>query len=95
MIRDMTANPDAMLAALEQGFPTATDLADYMVRELGCLCEAHHASGAIVAAAAAKGVDIALSLAERVRAADPTKYYRPAIGGNGGRTYQLWRHRTR
>ena len=66
MIRDMTANPDAMLAALEQGFPTATDLADYMVRELGMpFREAHHASGAVVATAAAKGVDIeALSLAE-------------------------------
>ena len=66
MIRDLTAKPDAMLAALQQGFPTATDLADYMVRELGMpFREAHHASGAIVAAAAAKGVDIeALSLAE-------------------------------
>ena len=35
MIRDMTPQPDAMLAALRTGFPTATDLADYMVRELG------------------------------------------------------------
>ena len=66
MIRDMTPVADAMLAALEQGFPTATDLADYMVRELDMpFREAHHASGAIVAAAAAKGVDIeTLTLAE-------------------------------
>ena len=66
MIRDMTPQAEAMLAALSTGFPTATDLADYMVRELGMpFREAHHASGAIVAAAAAKNVDIeALSLAE-------------------------------
>ena len=66
MIRDLTAKPDAMLAALQQGFPTATDLADYMVRELGIpFREAHHLSGKIVDAAAKKGVDIeALSLAE-------------------------------
>jgi argininosuccinate lyase len=55
-----------MLDALKQGFPTATDLADYMVRELGMpFREAHHASGAIVAAAADKAVDLEdLSLAE-------------------------------
>jgi len=66
MIRDMTPQPDAMLDALKQGFPTATDLADYMVRELGMpFREAHHASGAIVAAAADKAVDLEdLSLAE-------------------------------
>ena len=66
MIRDLTAKPDAMLAALQQGFPTATDLADYMVRELGIpFREAHHLSGKIVDVAATKGVDIeALSLAE-------------------------------
>ena len=66
MIRDMTPQAEAMLAALSTGFPTATDLADYMVRELGMpFREAHHASGVIVAAAAAKNVDIeALSLAE-------------------------------
>jgi argininosuccinate lyase len=66
MIRDMTPKPDAMLAALKTGFPTATDLADYMVRELGMpFREAHHASGAIVGKAAAKGVDLEeMSLAE-------------------------------
>ncbi|MBT6414832.1 argininosuccinate lyase [Candidatus Puniceispirillum sp.] len=66
MVRDMTANKDAMRAALTTGFPTATDLADYMVRELGLpFREAHHASGSIVALAAKKGCDLdALSLAE-------------------------------
>ena len=80
MIRDMTPRPEAMMAALETGFPTATDLADYMVRELGMpFREAHHASGAIVAAAAAAGVDLeALSL-ETMQAIEPR--IRPDIIG--------------
>ena len=52
MLADMTANPAAMRAALATGFPTATDLADYLVRELGLpFREAHHVSGTIVAMA--------------------------------------------
>ena len=80
MIRDMTPQPDAMLAALKTGFPTATDLADYMVRELGMpFREAHHASGAIVAEAAAKGLDLeALSL-DALQAIEPR--IRPDIIG--------------
>jgi argininosuccinate lyase len=87
-----------MLAALSTGFPTATDLADYMVRELGMpFREAHHASGVIVAAAAAKNVDIeALSLAE-LQAIEPRikpRHYRTALSNKRSRgTHQLWRHR--
>ena len=59
MVRDMKPQPDAMLTALKTGFPTATDLADYMVRELSMpFREAHHASGVIVAAAATKGLGL-------------------------------------
>ena len=59
MIRDMTPQPDAMLNALKSGFPTATDLADYMVRQLGMpFREAHHSSGEIVAIAASKGLTL-------------------------------------
>ena len=59
MIRDMTPQPETMLAALTAGFPTATDLADYMVRELGMpFREAHKKSGTIVAAAAEKGLSL-------------------------------------
>ena len=72
MIRDMTPQPDAMLAALKTGFPTATDLADYMVRELGMpFREAHHASGAIVAEAAAKGLDLEEMSLETLQAIEP------------------------
>ena len=72
MVRDMIPQTDAMLSALTQGFPTATDLADYMVRELGLpFREAHNASGAIVAAAHKKNVGIdALSL-EELQAIEP------------------------
>ena len=66
MLADMTANPAAMRAALATGFPTATDLADYLVRELGLpFREAHHVSGTIVAMATERGCDLdALPLAD-------------------------------
>jgi argininosuccinate lyase len=61
-----------MRAALAQGFPTATDLADYLVRELGLpFREAHHVSGSIVAIAAERGCDLdALALAD-MQAVEP------------------------
>ena len=59
MVSDMQPNPNAMRQALNNGFPTATDLADYLVRELGIpFREAHHISGSIVALAAERGVDL-------------------------------------
>ena len=57
MVRDMEFQPEAMSRALEDGYPTATDLADWMVRELGLpFREAHHATGEIVALAEKKRV---------------------------------------
>ena len=56
MIADMTAKPEAMAEALKAGHPTATDLADFMVRECAMpFRDAHHASGSIVALADKKG----------------------------------------
>jgi len=55
MMRDLTFQPDAMREALMQGFATATDLADWMVRVLNLpFRNAHHATGAIVAMAEKK-----------------------------------------
>ena len=72
MIRDMTPQPNAMFDALKNGFPTATDLADYMVRELGMpFREAHHSSGAIVAAAAAEGLGLEEMSLEALQAIEP------------------------
>ena len=57
MMRDLEFRPDAMRSALDAGFPTATDLADWMVQALKLpFREAHHATGAIVAIAEQKGV---------------------------------------
>ena len=66
MVGDLTVNTDAMKAAAGSGFSTATDLADWLVREAGLpFRDAHHATGAAVALAEKKGCDLAeLSLEE-------------------------------
>ena len=49
MVADATVNADAMRKAAEAGYPTATDLADWIVRTLKRpFREAHHSAGAIV-----------------------------------------------
>ncbi|MDA0661206.1 MAG: argininosuccinate lyase [Proteobacteria bacterium] len=49
MVADMTVMPKAMSGALAHGYPTATDLADWLVRALGMpFRDAHHVTGAIV-----------------------------------------------
>ena len=66
MVRDMTANRDALQAAAGGGFSTATDLADWLVRVLDMpFRDAHHVTGALVKLAEDKGCDLPdLSLAE-------------------------------
>lgn len=60
MIDDLEADPTAMAAALRDGFPTATDIADWLVRELGVpFRTAHHATGRIVALAEERGCQLA------------------------------------
>jgi argininosuccinate lyase len=66
---DMTpgirVKPEAMAAALKQGFATATDLADYLVKKGLPFRDAHEAVARAVRAAETKGCDLAdLSLAE-------------------------------
>jgi argininosuccinate lyase len=59
MMSDLTANRAALEAAASAGFSTATDLADWLVREAGLpFREAHHVTGALVARAEARGVDL-------------------------------------
>ncbi|HVV29198.1 MAG TPA: argininosuccinate lyase, partial [Rhizomicrobium sp.] len=59
MIADLTAQPEKMRAACEPGFPTATDLADWVVRVLKKpFREAHHIAGSIVKLAEDKGVTL-------------------------------------
>jgi len=59
MVGDMTANRDVLKTAAASGFSTATDLADWLVRELGLpFREAHHVTGSLVALAEKKGCDL-------------------------------------
>jgi argininosuccinate lyase len=59
MVRDMAANAPALEAAAAAGFSTATDLADWLVRELDMpFRDAHHVTGRLVAMAEARGVDL-------------------------------------
>ena len=60
MVRDLAANTDRMRAAAGAGFSTATDLADWLVRNLNIpFRDAHHITGAAVKLAEQKGVDLA------------------------------------
>jgi argininosuccinate lyase len=57
MIGDLKPVPEAMRNAAAQGYPTATDLADWLVSAAGLpFREAHRVTGEIVKAAEARGV---------------------------------------
>jgi argininosuccinate lyase len=72
MIAGSTFNTARMRAAAELGYATATDLADWLVREAGIpFREAHHITGTAVKLAESKGIALdALELAE-LQAIDP------------------------
>jgi argininosuccinate lyase len=60
MISTMTPNIARMREAAASGFSTATDLADFLVRELNIpFRDAHHITGAAVKAAEEAGLDLA------------------------------------
>jgi argininosuccinate lyase len=72
MIRDLTVRPEHMRAFLDRGFPTATDLADWLVREAGLpFREAHHVTARIVALAEARGCTLQALDLDSMRAVDP------------------------
>ncbi len=59
MVTDMKARPDDLRIAAAMGFSTATDLADWLVRELGLpFRDAHHITGTLVAKAEELGCDL-------------------------------------
>jgi len=75
MVRDMKPDTARMARAAGEGYATATDLADWLVRTLKMpFREAHHVTGRIVAAAEAAGVPL-----ERLPLADMRKI-EPRIG---------------
>ena len=72
MVEDLTPDPKRMKAAAGAGYATATDLADWLVRALKMpFREAHHATGRIVALAAARGVPLEKLTLEEMRSVEP------------------------
>ncbi|MDH3263628.1 MAG: argininosuccinate lyase, partial [Paracoccaceae bacterium] len=72
MMRDLTANREALEAAASSGFSTATDLADWLVREAGLpFRDAHHVTGALVKLAEDKGRDLPDLTLEEMRSVYP------------------------
>jgi argininosuccinate lyase len=72
LVADMAPDRAAMRTAAEAGYSTATDLADWLVREAKLpFRQAHHVTGRIVAAAAARGVSLAALPLEIMQAEHP------------------------
>jgi argininosuccinate lyase len=72
MVRDLTPDAKKMKTAAGAGYATATDLADWLVRELKLpFREAHHVTGRIVALAAARGVGLERLKLEDMQSVEP------------------------
>jgi len=72
MVRDMRPDAARLGAAAGAGFSTATDLADWLVRELRLpFRDAHHVTGRLVAMAEAKGCDLAELPLEAMQSVEP------------------------
>ena len=72
MVRELGVNEGAMRAAAGRGHATATDLADWLVREAGMpFREAHHVTGRAVALADARGQDVSELTADDLAGIDP------------------------
>jgi argininosuccinate lyase len=71
MVETLGVDPQALRGALTQGHPTATDLADWLVREKGLpFREAHHVTGTVVAEADATGCALADLSLDQLQAID-------------------------
>ena len=79
LIGGLEARPEKMKKALEDGFPTATDLADWLVRELGVpFRDAHRMTGEIVRYAEQNGLalkDVPLKVMQEVEPRITEKVY--------------------
>ena len=72
MVRDLQPDTEAMRALAEKGHTTATDLADWLVREAGLpFREAHRVTGAAVLAADRANKELSAMTAGELAAADP------------------------
>jgi argininosuccinate lyase len=72
MVEDMAPNEARLREAASEGFATATDLADWLVRTLGLpFREAHHATGALVALAETRGIGLEALTLEEMQGVEP------------------------
>ena len=72
MVGDLRPDTRRMEAAAGSGFATATDLADWLVRELGMpFRDAHHVTGRLVALAAARDVGLEALTLDEMRDVEP------------------------
>ncbi|MFT9180240.1 MAG: argininosuccinate lyase [Zymomonas mobilis] len=72
MIETLTFIPEKMRKTAEAGFSTATDLADWLVRQAGIpFREAHHITGSAVRLAETKGIALDALSIEDLKAIDP------------------------
>ena len=72
MVRDMQPDAERLRAAAGAGFSTATDLADWLVRELKLpFRDAHHVTGRLVALAEKSGVDLPALTLEQMQSVEP------------------------
>jgi argininosuccinate lyase len=72
MVRDMKPDVGRLRDAAGAGFSTATDLADWLVRELRLpFRDAHHVTGHLVAKAEARGVDLSELTLEEMQLEEP------------------------
>ncbi|MGE5476298.1 MAG: argininosuccinate lyase [Bacteroidales bacterium] len=72
MVKDMVVNVDVLARAAGAGFTTATDIADWCVRELKMpFRKAHHVAGSLVKMAEDKGCDLPDLSLEEMRTVEP------------------------
>ncbi|MBL0966112.1 argininosuccinate lyase [Blastomonas sp. UPD001] len=82
MVAETGFDTGAMRKATERGFATATDLADWLVRQAGIpFREAHHITGAVVKLAEGRGVALDALALDELQAIDPriTEAVYPAL----------------
>ena len=72
MVADMEPDREKMAAAAGAGYSTATDLADWLVRELGVpFRDAHHVTGSAVKRAETLGCDLSTLPLSELQALEP------------------------
>lgn len=73
MVANVTFNTDRMREVAASGFSTATDLADWLVREHGLpFREAHHVTGSVVKACEARGIILDAITVDDLATINPT-----------------------